>query len=130
MNSGKISCGIAIPQTLTSPSSDIDFIRRFLSRAEALGYEGVWVQEQIVGDVPLLEPVTLLTYAAAITVKPHLGTSVLITGDSKPGSTGKDLGVVGSTQQWPAHCWRGSRRCTRARSGLRRRQRAPRETFH
>ena len=37
------------------------------TRAEALGYEGGWVQEQIVGDVPILEPVTLIAYAAALT---------------------------------------------------------------
>jgi alkanesulfonate monooxygenase SsuD/methylene tetrahydromethanopterin reductase-like flavin-dependent oxidoreductase (luciferase family) len=39
----------------------------------------VWIQEQILGDVSLLEPVTLLTYGAALTSKLRLGTSVLIT---------------------------------------------------
>lgn len=91
MKSGNISCGIAIPQTLTDRSTDIDFIRRFLSRAEVLGYEGLWVQEQIVGEVPLLEPVTLLTYAAALTAKPHLGTSVLITVIRNPVQLAKTL---------------------------------------
>jgi len=79
MASSKISCGIAVPQTLLDRSSDREFIRRFVLRAEALGYEGLWVQEQILGDVPLLEPVTLLTYASALTTRPRLGTSVLIT---------------------------------------------------
>ena len=61
-----------------SPDRDC-FLHQFLPRAEALGYEGLWVQEQILGDVPVLEPVTLLTYAAALTSKVHLGTSVMIT---------------------------------------------------
>jgi alkanesulfonate monooxygenase SsuD/methylene tetrahydromethanopterin reductase-like flavin-dependent oxidoreductase (luciferase family) len=76
---GSIPCGIAIPQSFADPSIDAGLIRQFIPRAEALGYEGLWVQEQIIGDSPILEPVTLLTYAAALTTKPHLGTSVLLT---------------------------------------------------
>ena len=91
MASGNISCGIAIPQTFTDLSTATGFIRRFLPRAEALGYEGLWVQEQIIGDVPVLEPVTLLTYAAALTSKPHLGSSVLITVIRNPVQLAKSL---------------------------------------
>jgi hypothetical protein len=61
---GKTPCGIAIPQT--SSPVDVQLIREFLARAEKLGYESVWVQEQIIGDSPILEPVTLLTYAAPL----------------------------------------------------------------
>lgn len=78
MAPGDVSCGIAIPQTLSNRSADIEYLRGFCLRAEALGYEGLWVQEQILGAVALLEPVTLLTYAAALTTKPRLGTAVLI----------------------------------------------------
>ena len=91
MESGKIPCGIAIPQTLTDLSTAVGALRRFIPRAEALGYEGLWVQEQILGDVPLLEPVTLLTYAAALTSKPHLGTSVMITVVRNPVQLAKSL---------------------------------------
>ena len=90
MQSSKICCGIAIPQTLTDPLAT-SFIRRFLTRAEELGYEGLWVQEQIIGDVPILEPVTLLTYAAALTSKPRLGTAVLITVIRNPVQLAKSL---------------------------------------
>ena len=74
---GKTPCGIAIPQT-NSPV-DVRLIREFLTRAEKLGYESVWVQEQIISDSPILEPVTLLTYAAALTSKVRLGSAVLLT---------------------------------------------------
>jgi probable F420-dependent oxidoreductase len=94
MASSKISCGIAVPQTLLDRSSDREFIRRFVLRAEALGYEGLWVQEQILGDVPLLEPVTLLTYASALTTKPRLGTSVLITVVRNPIQLAKALATL------------------------------------
>jgi probable F420-dependent oxidoreductase len=91
MTIGNIPCGIAIPQSFADPSTDADVIRRFLPRAEALGYEGLWVQEQIIGDAPILEPVTLLTYAAALTSKPHLGTSVLLTVIRNPVQLAKSL---------------------------------------
>jgi alkanesulfonate monooxygenase SsuD/methylene tetrahydromethanopterin reductase-like flavin-dependent oxidoreductase (luciferase family) len=94
MESGNISCGIALPHTFTDRAIAIDFLRRFIPRAEALGYEGLWVQEQILGDVPLLEPVTLLTYAAALTSKPHLGTSVLLTVIRNPVQLAKSLATL------------------------------------
>ena len=90
MQSRNILCGIAIPQTLSDPSATSP-IRRFLTRAEELGYEDLWVQEQILGDVPILEPVTLLTYAAALTSKPRLGTAVLITVIRNPVQLAKSL---------------------------------------
>jgi probable F420-dependent oxidoreductase len=91
MATGNTPCGIAIPQDFANPSIDASVIRQFIPRAEALGYEGLWVQEQIVGDAPILEPVTLLTYAAALTTKPHLGTSVLITVIRNPVQLAKSL---------------------------------------
>ena len=91
MASRTISFGIGIPQTFDDFSSAAGFLGRFLPRAEALGYEGAWVQEQIVGDAPLLEPVTLITYAAALTPQLHLGTSVLITVIRNPIQLAKSL---------------------------------------
>jgi probable F420-dependent oxidoreductase len=91
MATGNTPCGIAIPQSFANPAIDAGVIRQFIPRAEALGYEGLWVQEQIVGDSPILEPVTLLTYAAALTTKPHLGTSVLITVIRNPVQLAKSL---------------------------------------
>ena len=56
-----ISFGIGIPQSFDDLSAAASFLGRFLPRAEALGYEAAWVQEQILGDTPLLEPVTVIT---------------------------------------------------------------------
>ena len=98
MESGNISCGIALPQTFSDLSDATGFLRRFIPRAEALGYEGLWVQEQIVSDVPILEPVTLITYAAALTSKLHLGTSVLITVIRNPVHLAKSLASLDQLQ--------------------------------
>src|SRR5215831_6585226 len=80
MATGKtVRCGIAIPQDFIDGSFDVSLLPTYLARAESLGYESAWVQEQIVGAVPILEPVTLLTYAAALTRTLRLGTSVMLT---------------------------------------------------
>jgi alkanesulfonate monooxygenase SsuD/methylene tetrahydromethanopterin reductase-like flavin-dependent oxidoreductase (luciferase family) len=86
-----VRCGVAIPQDYINKPVDLPFLHTYLSRAEALGYESAWVQEQIVGSVPILEPVTLLTYAAALTRKLRLGTSVMLTVLRNPLQLAKSL---------------------------------------
>src|ERR1700730_11115971 len=97
MASGKTPCGIAIPQT--SAPADVRFLRDYLTRAEALGYDSVWVQEQILGDSPMLEPVTLLTFAAAITSKVRLGTSVILPITRNPVHLAKALSTLDQLSQ-------------------------------
>jgi probable F420-dependent oxidoreductase len=75
---GNIPCGIAIPQSFADSTVDVGLINKFVSSAETLGYDSLWVQEQILSDSSILEPVTLLTYVAALTSKLRLGTSVLL----------------------------------------------------
>ncbi len=95
--SGKTPCGIAIPQT--SAPADVRFLRDYLSRAEALGYDSVWVQEQILGDAPMLEPVTLLTFAAALTSRVRLGTSVILPLTRNPVHLAKALSSLDQLSQ-------------------------------
>src|SRR3984957_1352642 len=73
-----IPCGIAIPQTFERSPIDLRLVREFVPKAETLGYESLWVQEQIITDALILEPVTLLTHAAALSSRVRLGTSVLL----------------------------------------------------
>ena len=94
---GKTPCGIAIPQT-NSPV-DARSIRRFLEGAKELGYESAWVQEQIISDSPILEPVTLLAYAAALTSKVRLGTAVLLTVVRNPVQLAKSLASLDQLSQ-------------------------------
>ena len=65
---------IAIPQTYTDPVR----IRRFLKRAEELPLVAAWCIEQVIGTVPVLESVTTLAYAAAVTKRLRLGIAVLL----------------------------------------------------
>lgn len=89
----RIPCGIAIPQTFTG-SVDVELIRKFATRAEALGFDSLWVQEQIVSDSAILEPVTLLTYVSALTSRLRLGSSVLLTVIRNPVQLAKSLATL------------------------------------
>ncbi len=97
MATGKIPCGIAIPQT--SAPADVRFLRDYLGRAEALGYDSVWVQEQILGNSPMLEPITLLTFAAALTSRVRLGTSVILPLTRNPVHLAKALSSLDQLSQ-------------------------------
>lgn len=71
-------CGIELPQVFFDTPVDMEHIRRFATRAETLGYDSFWLQERVIGDFNILEPVTLLSYVAAITATLKLGTSVIL----------------------------------------------------
>jgi probable F420-dependent oxidoreductase len=100
MATGKaVRYGIAIPQDFIDGPLDIPFLHAFLARAEALGYDSAWVQEQIVGSVPILEPVTVLTYAAALTRTLRLGTAVMLTVWRNPIQLAKSLTALDQLSQ-------------------------------
>ena len=73
-----LPCGIELPQVFFDGPVDMKHVRDFAVKAETLGYDSLWLQERIVGDFAMLEPVTLLSYVAAITTKLKLGTSVIL----------------------------------------------------
>jgi probable F420-dependent oxidoreductase len=78
MASNHTPCGIEIPQVFFDGRVDMEHIRKFVMISETLGYDSVWLQERILGGFAMLEPVTLLSYVAAITTKLRLGVSVVL----------------------------------------------------
>src|SRR5215204_4998686 len=73
-----IPCGIELPQVFFDGPTDMRHIRKFATRSEAFGFDSLWLQERVIGDFTMLEPVTLLSYVAAITTTIKLGTSVIL----------------------------------------------------
>lgn len=73
-----IEFGIPIPQVFLDGRADMELVRRSLQRAEALGFAGAWTQDQVIGDVPLFECISLMSYAAACTERLRLGVSVIV----------------------------------------------------
>lgn len=70
--------GMPIPQVFLDGRADMELVRDVLRRGEALGYDSAWVQDQVAGETPLLESVSLLCYAAAVTERLRLGVSVIV----------------------------------------------------
>jgi probable F420-dependent oxidoreductase len=73
----KIALGAALPHRSPEPI-DIESVRSFAQRAEALGFCDLWVTENTLDHVFCFDPVVVLTYAAAVTRKIRLGTSVVV----------------------------------------------------
>lgn len=69
--------GVAIPQKFPDGVVDTQYITEFLTTVESLGYDSAWVGEGVFGKVPNLEPMPLLSYAAALTSRVKLGVSAL-----------------------------------------------------
>jgi probable F420-dependent oxidoreductase len=84
-----VQSGIAIPQAFGREPVDAALIEKFVKQADALGYHSLWVQEVI--DAALLEPLSLLTYAAALTQRIRLGSAILLATLRSPLQTAKTL---------------------------------------
>ena len=89
--SEKVRWGIAVPQGFLDGPVDMSLVRRWTQRAEELGFESLWTLETILGDVPTLEPITLLSYMSALTEKVRLGTSVMVVPHRNPVQLAKAL---------------------------------------
>ncbi len=94
VNKNKLQFGIAIPQMFSTGEIDLSAISRFLAKVESLGYHSGWVQERMLGGMPSLEPISLLSYAAAFTSRLRLGTSVMLTALRNPIPLAKSLATL------------------------------------
>jgi probable F420-dependent oxidoreductase len=86
-----VKLGIALPQGFPDGNIDMDLIRRFSIRAEALEYSDLWVSDQVIGKLPILEVTTQLAYVAALTSKIRIGTSVIVSNLRQPVQLAKSL---------------------------------------
>ncbi len=69
---------ISIPQYAQDGEFDPEGFRVHLQRAEELGFESGWTQEQILGSAGALSPLETLTFAAAHTKRLRLGCVVFV----------------------------------------------------
>ncbi len=85
---------IAIPQFVADGTFDPAALRAYLARAEALGFECAWTQEAVLGTMPCLSPIEVLTYAAACTFRLRLGCAVFVTPLHNPVHLAKSLSTL------------------------------------
>ena len=86
---------IALPQFVADGAFDPAGFRAYLARAEALGFDSAWAQEQVLGSgMPILDPIVALTYAAAHSERLRLGCAVFVTPLHNPVLLAKRLSTL------------------------------------
>lgn len=89
-----VRLGVAIPQGFPDGNVDVNLVRDFVTRAEGMGYDDLWVAEQITGKLASLEPTTLLSYVSAITSTIRIGTAVIVSNLRNPVQLAKNLSTL------------------------------------
>ena len=85
---------IAIPQFYADGEFDHEGFRRYLLRAEELGFHSAWTQESVLGGSSQLAPVEAMTYAAACTTSLRLGCVVFVSTLYSPVHLAKSLSTL------------------------------------
>jgi probable F420-dependent oxidoreductase len=73
----KIAVGMSLPHRSPDPL-DLTTIAAVARRAEELGFQDLWVTENLVDTHTCVDPVVALTYAASITRRIGIGASVVV----------------------------------------------------
>lgn len=85
--------GIGLPQVFAEGDVDSDVILRSAVEAEQAGFDSLWTQSQTIatGTAKTLDPISLLSFAAAVTTRVRLGTSVIVVTEHTPVQLAKQL---------------------------------------
>jgi probable F420-dependent oxidoreductase len=70
--------GLLIPCSFAGDPPNLPTFIAFARQAEDLGFHALWVTDRIFHTIHILDPLTLLTCAAAVTSRIGLGTAVLL----------------------------------------------------
>lgn len=70
--------GLLVPTAYPQSPPSAEELARFFRRADDLGFDSLWVIDRIFHPNPVLEPLAVLTWAAAVTHRIRLGTAVLL----------------------------------------------------
>ena len=85
---------IAIPQFYADGEFDPAAFRAYLTRAEELGFDSAWTQEQLLGSWNQFAPIEAMTYAAACTQRLRLGCVVFVSTLYSPVHLAKSLSTL------------------------------------
>ena len=85
---------ISIPQHVPDGTFDPDGLRAYLARAEALGFDSAWTQEQVIGSMPHLGPIETMSYAAACTKRLRIGCIAFVSSLHNPLQLAKSMATL------------------------------------
>lgn len=85
--------GIGLPQVFAESDVDVDAVLTSAVEAERAGLHSLWTQSQTVtpGSAQTLDPISLLSFCAAVTTEVQLGTSVIVVTEHTPMQLAKQL---------------------------------------
>jgi len=86
-----VKFAIAIPQFFADGEFDPAAYRSYFARAEELGFDSAWAQENMLGSSPQLSPLESMSYAAACTEQLRLGCVVFVSTLHSPVHLAKSL---------------------------------------
>jgi len=89
-----VKFGIAIPQFFADGEFDPAAFRAYFSRAEELGFDSAWAQENMLGADPQFGPLETMTYAAACTQRMRLGCVVFVSTLHSPVHLAKSIATL------------------------------------
>jgi alkanesulfonate monooxygenase SsuD/methylene tetrahydromethanopterin reductase-like flavin-dependent oxidoreductase (luciferase family) len=78
MTTPQVSVGIHVPSAAVTPLDSGAAYAEFFRQVEALGLDAVWTEDRLLHPANMLDPLTLLTWAAANTQRIQLGTAVMV----------------------------------------------------
>jgi hypothetical protein len=73
----RVALGMSLPHRSADPIP-ATVVRQVAVRAEALGFQDLWVANNTLDEAESFDSLTTLTYAAAVTTTIRLGVSVLV----------------------------------------------------
>ncbi len=85
---------ISIPQLFPDGELDAADFRAHLARAEELGFDSAWAQENTLGSAPVLGPLGTMSFAAACTSELRLGCAVFVSSMHSPVHLAKEISTI------------------------------------
>ena len=89
-----VKFAIAIPQFFADGEFDPAAYRNYFARAEELGFDSAWAQENMLGSSPQLSPLEAMSYAAACTERLRLGCVVFVSTVHSPAHLAKSVATL------------------------------------
>ncbi|GAA3137050.1 MULTISPECIES: LLM class flavin-dependent oxidoreductase [Nonomuraea] len=85
---------VSLPQQISDGAFDPVAFRAYLRRVEDLGFHSVWTREGTLSPVPTLNPIEVMTYAAACTERVRIGCAVFVSVQHQPLQLAKSLSTL------------------------------------
>jgi probable F420-dependent oxidoreductase len=89
-----VKFAISLPQECSDGAFDPEAFAAYAQRAEELGFESAWTQEQVLGSWPQLGALETMTFAAARTSRLRIGCSVFVSPLHQPVQLAKSLATL------------------------------------